>query len=169
MSIEKEESAKKIIFDSNKKFMNTSKEERIIEPEKNNINEISTKKETDKIISNKNEIAKNNVANKSIDNSIQVTIKENSSFRRFDVNNLNKKPPNVSELYITNYKYENENDFSSLNNALGKLKKTKRVPNIFYNHLIVCNQFNVDEKYSRTSINKRYHGKVLTIVYYSYP
>ena len=169
MSIEKEESAKKIIFDSNKKFMNISKEEHIKESEKTKINEISNKKETAVIISYKSETAKNNVANKNIDNCIQVSIKENSSFRTFDVNNLNKKPPNVSKLYLNNYKYENENDFSCLNNTLGKLKKNKRVPNIFYNHLIVCSQFNDDKKYSRTSTNKRYHGKVLTIIYYSYP
>ena len=80
-------------------------------------------------------------------------------------NDFKDRPPKIPGLYIQKYNYENENVFSHSNNTSGIIKESKKVPNVFYNHLVINNKSN--ERYLTVSINKRNKGKLLKLIYYA--
>ena len=80
-------------------------------------------------------------------------------------NDFKDKPPKIPGLYIQKYNYENENDFSYSNDTSGIIKESKKLQNVFYNHLVISNKRN--ERYTTVSINKRNKGKLLKFIYYA--
>ena len=68
-------------------------------------------------------------------------------------------------LFKQDYDYENKNIFSHSNDTNGIIKESKKVPVVFYNHLLINNENN--ERYNATSFNNNNNGKILTFIYYA--
>ena len=126
------------------------------------------KEEIDKKIE-ENKITENNIK----DNSKKVMNKSNKKNKNdneytqtFSRNDFKDKPPKVSNLFFYEFNYENTNVFSHLNDSYGKINESKKVPNIFYNHLLNHKE-NIGNRYVLTSISKRNYEKVLTYLYYA--
>ena len=80
-------------------------------------------------------------------------------------NDFCDRPPKISKLFMEKYDYENKNIFSHSNDTGGYIKKSKKTPHIFYNHLLINNVSN--ERFITTSLNKRSRGKLLTLIFFS--
>ena len=143
-----------------------------INENKDKIKEEDSKKNVNNINNNfinKNTCLKTN-ENYNINKNIQKDIKKenyknNNYAQTYTRNDFNDKPPKVSRLFMDIYNYENRNIFSHLNNTCGNIKETKKVPNIFNNHLLINNGDN--ERYITASLNKRNQGKLSTFIYYA--
>ena len=101
---------------------------------------------------------------------IQINIKKNTDksgiyTQIYSRNDFCDKPPKVSRLFMDNYDYENKNIFSYSNDTNGIIKESKKIPNVFYNHLLINNENN--ERYINTSLNKNNNGKLLTFIFYA--
>lgn len=77
------------------------------------------------------------------------------------------KPPTVPQLYFHDFFHENKNVFSCMNDTFGNLNENKRIPHIFNQHLLLDMKENQKMNYLKLSTNKRTHGKVLTLLYYT--
>lgn len=78
---------------------------------------------------------------------------------------LKPTPPRIPELYNNNFiLYENDSKYLCNSNYYKKINKS-RIPNIFYNHLIVKTK-KYNGKIFSCSITKRNKGKILNIIYY---
>ena len=83
----------------------------------------------------------------------------------YNRNDFVDRPPKISSLFMDNYNYENKNIFSHSNKTGGNIKESKKIPNIFYNHILVNNESN--RRYTTISFNKNNHGKLSTILFYT--
>ena len=125
-----------------------------ISPNVENNNEIINKK---KIIKDENITNKNIIKNKN------QNLNKNNYSQIIDMKLFKEKPPKISRFYFKDYGYENKNVFSHLNDSIGSVNETKKIENIFYNHLLINNEKNN----IRTSTNIRNDEKLLTVIYYS--
>ena len=179
---EKEDSAFDLLF-----FKNKNENEEITEnkkDEKNMENKIEVKEnkieiKEEEIKINVNNIQINNVnkntclnnyencnVNKSVEKNINKKIDKNDNYSQtYSRNDFSDRPPKVSKLFIHNYNYENKNIFSHSNNICGNIKESKKIPNIFYNHLLINNENN--GRYITTSLNKNNNGKLTTFIFYT--
>ena len=180
---DKEESALDLIFIPKEDENETPKEETICE--KNN-EKTEDKKEEIKVEINdekeKNEVIEKNVNNIKVEKNLNsIKIVNNINIKNNDAKNTKKriddvysqnysrkdfkdKPPNISSLYLHDYDYENKNIFSYSNETNGNINEEKKVPNIFYNHLLT-NKTNGKINIT-TSMNQRHLEKLVTFVYY---
>ena len=137
---------------------------------------IETKKEaTKKNVNNIeiNDVNKNNylgnIDNCNVNTNIKIKLKkkiDNDNYTQtYTRNDFSERPPNISPLFIGNYNYENKNIFSHSNNTGGNIKESKKIPNNFYNHLLINNEKN--ERYITTSLNKNNRGKLSTFIFYA--
>ena len=167
--IKKKNENKPETIEENEKAENIIKKEAlfknndIIKTGKNEIknDEIEKKIQENKIIENNN--IKNNtkeIVNKSTKN-------DNSFKQTFSRSDFKDKPPKVSQLFLHAFDYENINTFSLLNDSIGKINESKKVPIVFYNHLFIHNENNNNKRYVLTSMNKRHNEKALTLLYYA--
>ena len=185
---DKEDSAIDLLFFTNKNENQKNKENdknKKFKEKKNEIteNKIETKeKEDNKNVNNINNV--NNVKNNNINKNTYLKNSENHSVNK----NINKsmikkankndnytqtysrsdfkdKPPKMSSLFIHDYDYENKNIFSHSNEISGIIKESKKISNVFYNHLLVNKENN--EKYITTSLNKNNDGKLSTFIFYA--
>ena len=92
-------------------------------------------------------------------------IKNDNYAQAYRRNDFNERPPKVSTLFMHDYGYEKNNIFSHSNDTSGNIKESKKIPNIFFNHLLI-NKGN-NERYIITSLNKRNNGKLLTFIFYA--
>ena len=92
-------------------------------------------------------------------------IKNDNYTQAYRRNDFNDRPPKVSTLFIHDYDYENKNIFSHSNDTSGNIKESKKIPNIFFNHLLINKENN--ERYITTSLNKSNKGKLLTFIFYA--
>ena len=151
----------KIEFKENKFEANENK---IVYKEvlKNNVNNLKN------INVNKNTCIKTN-ENCNVDKNIQKDIKKKNNkndnyTQTYCRNDFSDRPPKVSRLFMNNYDYENKNIFSHSNDTCANIKESKKIPHIFYDHLLINNENN--ESYITTSFNKRNHGKLSTFIFY---
>ena len=93
--------------------------------------------------------------------------KDDGYTQTFSKNDFKDRPPKVSNLFLHEFDYENKNVFSHLNDSFGSINESKKVPNIFYNHLFINKKNNNNGRYVLTSINKRHYEKELTYLYYA--
>ena len=144
-----------------------------INENKNKIKEENSKKNINNVnnkIVNKNICLKTN-ENYNLNKNIQKDIKKdndknnNNYVQAYTKDDFSDKPPKVSKLFLDIYDYENKNIFSHSNDNCGNIKETKKIPIIFYNHLLINNRNN--ERYITSSLNKRSHGKLSTFLYYT--
>ena len=104
--------------------------------------------------------------NKNIQENInEKTYKNGDYIQTYCRNDFSDRPPKVSRLFMDNYDYENKNIFSHSNNTGGNIKGSKKIPCVFYHHLLINNENN--ERYITASLNKRSHGKLSTFIYYT--
>ena len=108
--------------------------------------------------------------NCNVNNNIQQNLKKKNDksdtyTQTYSRNDFSERPPKVSTLFMHNYDYENKNIFSHSNDTSGNIKESKKIPNVFYNHLLINNESN--ERYITTSLNKSNHGKLLTFIFYT--
>ena len=77
-------------------------------------------------------------------------------------------PPKLPKLYNSEYKLNNKKSFSKANETLGLLNKDK-IPNVFYNHLMINKKNGLFNKHrcNRILIKKRIKKKLINIIYYS--
>ena len=186
---EKEDSAFDLLFFTNKNendenTKNNKNEENLenkIEVKENKIEVIENKIEIkeEKIKVNVNNIQINDVnkntclknyencnVNKSVEKNIKKKIDKNDNYSQtYSRSDFSDRPPKVSKLFIHNYNYENKNIFSHSNNICGNIKESKKIPNIFYNHLLINNENN--GRYITTSLNKNNNGKLTTFIFYT--
>ena len=80
-------------------------------------------------------------------------------------NDFCDRPPKISKLFMEKYDYENKNIFSHSNDTSGNIKESKKTPHFFYDHLLIKNVNN--ERFITTSLNKRGHKKLLTLIFFS--
>ena len=143
-----------------------------IKENKDKIKEEDLKKNVNNIKNNfvnRNTCLKTN-ENYNINKNIQKNIKKgndinNNYTQTYTRNDFSDKPPKVSRLFMDIYDYESKNIFSHSNGTCGNIKETKKIPNIFYDHLLINN--GNKEKYITASLNKRNHGKLSTFIYYA--
>ena len=127
------------------------------------INKISDK---NKNALKNNEIDKNikNIAEKKQEDKKKVNV-YHQTFSRSD---FAEKAPSIPGLYLHVYNFKNKNCFSCVNNTIGKINESDKIPNIYYNHLIIQNSININDiSFCCTSVSKRYKKKLSYIVYYS--
>ena len=130
---------------------------------KNNVNNVKISVINNNICLKANE---NCNINKNTQKNIKKNIDKNDNYTQtYSRNDFGEKPPKVSTLFIHDYDYENKNIFSHLNETVGNIIESKKIPNIFYNHLLINKEKN--ERYITTSLNKNNHGKLLTFLYYA--
>ena len=130
---------------------------------KNNVNNVKISVVNNNICLKANE---NCNINKNIQKNIKKNIVKNDNYTQtYSRNDFGEKPPKVSTLFIHDYDYENKNIFSHSNETAGDILESKKIPNIFYNHLLINKDKN--ERYITTSLNKNNHGKLLTFLYYA--
>ena len=171
------------LFDtSTKKYENKeSKEikekiENIIVDKENKIeinkNKIEFKEETKNYVNNKliNDVNKNiysnTIENCNINKNIKKKIDINDNYTQdYNRNDFCDNPPKISKLFMDIYDYKNKNIFSHSNDTSGNIKESKKIPNIFYNHLLINKENN--KRYTTTSFNKNNHGKLTTFIFYS--
>ena len=103
------------------------------------------------------------------------TIKKNKNNSKPHNNNcdlelMKKTPPKMPDIFSHIYDFNNDNTLFKDNETYGTIDRGK-VPNIFYNHLLIYNnkssytsRFKKKRKISLTQRNKK---KLLTIIYYS--
>ena len=104
--------------------------------------------------------------NKNIQIKINKKTDKNDNYTQiYSRNDFRDRPPKVSRLFMDNYDYENKNIFSYSNDTDGIIKETKKIPNVFYNHLLISNENN--KRYIYTSLNKNNNGKLLTFIFYT--
>ena len=111
-----------------------------------------------------------------IEKTIQITpdkiqeLKKNAGLycQSFNKSDFEDQPPAISNLFLHYYNYKNEICFSHINNTFGKINGSDKIPNIFYNHLMISNYINNKGiSYCYASVNKRYKEKLLSIIYFS--
>ena len=132
-----------------------------------------------KCLNKKNKLLGKNINIKKkceIEKKINVTpdeiqeLKKNAGLycQSYNRNDFEDQPPAISNLFLHDYNYKNKICFSHINNTFGKINGSDKVPNVFYNHLMISNCINSKGiSYCCTSVNKRYKEKLLSIVYYS--
>lgn len=108
---------------------------------------------------------KDKVKNNKIKNSNVIVNNKDGYSQTYTRNDFKDKPPKVSQLFNHYYEYEIKNTFSNANETLGEIKENEKVPNCFYNHIMINNNRNT--KHIEASLNKRNCGKLLSIIYYS--
>ena len=145
--------------DENKENKIKINENKIKENSKKNVNNIKN-----------DDVNKNNSSKTYVNKNIQKNInkkpeKKNNYAQTYCRSDFNDKPPKVSTLFMDIYDYENKNIFSHSNDTCGIIKESKKIPNIFYDHLLVNNEN--DKRYITTSFNKNKRGKVSTFVYFA--
>ena len=114
---------------------------------------------------NKNTFEKN-IVNYSVNKDIKEKINENDNYKQtYSKNDFKDKPPKVSSLFMHHYGYENKVFFSYSNDTNGIIEESKKIPNIFYNHLLINNENS--ERYVTTSFNKNCNGKLSTFIFYA--
>ena len=159
----KEIKENRIEIKENKIEINGNKIE-IKEEETNiNINNIKSNNVNKKANININE---NSNVNGNTQKNIKIKIyKDDNYTQAYCRNDFCDRPPKISRLFMDNYDYENKNIFSHSNDTNGNIKGSKKIPNIFYNHLLINNVNN--EKFINTSLNKRSFGKISTFIFYT--
>ena len=176
---EKEDSAIDLLFFT-KKNENKANEESKIEIKENKteikeknieIKEEKIKNKTNNVkITNTNKntcfkIIENCNINENKEKNIKLKINKNDNYTQsYCRNDFSDRPPKISRLFMDNYDYENKNIFSHSNYAYGNIKESKKIPNIFYNHLLINNENN--GRYITTSLNKNNYGKLSTFIFY---
>ena len=128
-------------------------------------NEIENDEKEKKIQENK--IIENNNTKNYRKEIVNNTTKNDNTFKQtFSRSDFKDKPPKVSKFFLHAFDYENINTFSLLNDSIGKINESKKVPIVFYNHLFIHNENN-NKRYVLTSMNKRHNEKALTLLYYA--
>lgn len=85
-----------------------------------------------------------------------------------DLSIMKPIPPKCPLLYNHHYNFSNLKNYSFTNESFGEMQKEK-VPNIYYNHLMI-NKFEKTLNYISTSMttrNSKNKGKLLTMIFYS--
>ena len=128
---------------------------------------------------NNSENNKNSKKTNEIDKNIKNLIDKKQETKKlindycqtYDRSDFAEQPPSVSVLFLHDYNYKNEKNFVSVNNTVGKISGASKIPNVFYNHLMVTKNIkNVNNKEISsccTSVTKRCKEKLLSIIYYS--
>ena len=133
------------------------------EDSKNNVNNVKND------VLNKNSCMKNNEnynINKNINkDKLKKNDKNDYYTQTYCRNDFNNKSLKIPDLFKQNYDYKNENNFSHSNDTYGIIKEPKKVPNVFYNHLLLNNKNN--ERFTTISFNKNIKGKVVTFIFYA--
>ena len=87
----------------------------------------------------------------------------------FSLKGLKESPPKLPELFYNKYNLKNQKALFKENEDFCELNRSN-IPNIFYNHLIICeNNISFNNKYrnNKISIVQRNKNKLLNIIYYS--
>ena len=130
---------------------------------KNNVNNIKIS------CLNKNTYIKNSenlTVNKNMHKNIKEKTNKNDNFSQtYNRSDFKDKPPKVSSLFLHHYDYENKNIFSYSNDTDGIIKESKKISNIFCNHLLINKENN--KRYITTSLNSNNDGKLSTFIFYA--
>ena len=113
---------------------------------KNSINNVNNRKFSDV---NKNmhiKTSENNRENINIQKNIKKKTDKNDNYTQiYCRNDFADRPPKIPSLFLKDYDYENKNIFSHSNDTDGFIIESKKISNVFYNHLLI-NKKNKDRK-----------------------
>lgn len=153
-TIKKDDSEYVLIFKKN-----TEKNKNVNNMKQNNVRKDEENLKT--IVYKKSENINNSVYCKELSDE-----KKNHLFNQIYIKNyFCINPPKVSDLFLHDFIYENKS-ISSINDTYGDLNENKKIPHIFYRHLLLNTKPNKKTNYLKLSTNQRFHGKVLTLLYY---
>ena len=144
------------------------KQEFSINKDKSAFNLITKK---NKILGKNKNAQKSNETDKSsknIDDKMQEIKKKFDYCQLYRESDFDDQPPSVPSLFLHDYNFKNKNCFSRVNSTLGKINESDKIPNVYYNHLMIHNNINSNNiSYCSTSVSKRFKEKLLSIIYYS--
>ena len=125
---------------------------------------ITAEEETKNNKINQKNIVKDEITNGNIICDKNKNLKKDNYSQIIDMKIFNEKPPKVSRLFLHDYDYQSKNVFSHLNDTVGVVNESKKIANVFYDHLLIKNE----KDYIHVSSNKRNNEKLLTVIYYSH-
>ena len=136
------------------------------EQTKNSVNNVNNIKFSD-VNKNMNiKTSENNKVNINIQKNIKKKTDKNDNYTQiYSRNDFADRPPKIPSLFLKDYDYENKNIFSHSNDTGGFIIESKKISNVFYNHLLINKKNN--KRYIITSLNKKNKGKLLTLLFYT--